>query len=282
MLFGLVQLNAPTLTHLVGSRADPTPPHSPSCLSGSGSNPHLFWPQPKFFFQVWWVRLKGEIVTLMGHHSIPSGSGFPCPPSHFRGSGSTPSPLLIPSGSCASRTPWFTLVNTHLFSSESSFGSLNSHSFRVLLVHSRQIRLSSSSSPNSERILPTLHSCSTSIPAHTPTSFPAGSRARFKRPRAASNAATLSILFEHSCSLSPPFRPVPRGLSARVRRRTRLSSTLWAPPIFLHFVHSLFVSHGSAHLLGILHSFASLLAFSGHFVICFPCSVHFPGGFCSP
>ena len=156
---------------------------------------------------------------------------------------------------CISHTfgsPWWTLT---YFRASLVWGSLNSHSFRVILVHSRRIRLSSSSSPNSERILPTLHSFSTSIPAHTPTSFPAGSRARFKRPRAASNAATLSILFEHSYSLSPPSRPVPRGLSARVRRRTRLSSTLWAPPIFPHFVHSLFVSHGSAHLSGILHSF---------------------------
>ena len=78
---------------------------------------------------------------------------------------------------------------------------------------------------------------STSILAHTSASFPAGSRARFKRPRAASNAATLSIPFEHSCSLSPPFRPVPRGLSARVRRRTRPFSAHSG-----HLLYSLFHS----------------------------------------
>ena len=91
-----------------------------------------------------------------------------------------------------------------------------------------------------------------STPVHTPASFPTGS-ARFKRPRAASNAAILRSLL---------------GTSH-----------------FLIFVHSLFASHGSAHLSGILHSFitlVSLLAFSGHFVICFRCSVHFPGGFRSP
>ena len=123
---------------------------------------------------------------------------------------------------------------------------------------------------------------STSILAHTSASFPAGSRARFKRPRAASNAATLSILSEHFCSLSPLFRPVPRGLSARVRRRTRPFSAHSEHLLYSLFRSLVIRSHGSAHLLGILHSFhhtCSLLAFSGHFVICFPCSVHFPGGF---
>ena len=146
MISGLVQLNAPTLTHLVGSRADPTLPHSPSCLFGSGSNPHLFGLMAEIFFQVWWVHLKGEIVTLMGHYSTSFLTGLafwkdsshfpppdipithserirfpPCFPLVVVDLAQTPSPLLIPSGSCASRTPWFTLVNTHLFSSESKF-----------------------------------------------------------------------------------------------------------------------------------------------------------------
>ena len=174
-------------------------------------------------------------------------------------------------------------MNTHLFSSESSLGLTQ---LPLISSHSgspRRIRLFPSLLLDSERILLPPHSFSTSIPAHTSASFPAGSRARFKRPRAASNAATLSIHFEHSCSPSPPFRPVPRGLSARVRRRTRLfSAHFWVPPISPCFIHPLFVSHGSAHLLGILHLFASLLAFSGHFVIVFLVSVHFPGGFRSP
>ena len=90
---------------------------------------------------------------------------------------------------------------------------------------------------NSERILLPPHLFS-SIPAHVSlTSFPAGSRARFKRPCAASSTATLSILFEHSCSHSPPFRPVPRGLSARMRRQTRPFSAHSG-----HLLYSLFRS----------------------------------------
>ena len=123
-------------------------------------------------------------------------------------------------------------------------------------------------------------------PAHTSASFPAGSRARFKRPRAASNAATLSILLEHSCSLSPCFRPVPRGLSARVRRRMRLPSAhFWAPPIssfsFTRYLLRMALLTFRASCIPFI-TLVSLLAFSGHFVICFPCSVHFPGGFRSP
>ena len=61
--------------------------------------PPPFWSHGRnFFSQVWWVRLKGEIVTLMGHHSTLFR-----PDSH---SGRTPvtsplltSPPLIPSGS---------------------------------------------------------------------------------------------------------------------------------------------------------------------------------------
>ena len=105
---------------------------------------------------------------------------------------------------------------------------------------------------------------STSTPAHTSASFPAGSHVRFKRPRAASNAATLSILFKHSCSLSPPFRPVPRGLSARVRRRTRpFSAHSGHLSYFLVFVHSLFVR-------------MALLTFWASCILLLLCS-HFPG-----
>ena len=163
---------------------------------------------------------------------------------------------------------WFTLVDPHLLSSESSLRLAQPPLISGSSGSTRRIQLFPSLLLDSERILLPPHSFSTSIPAHTSASFPAGSRARFKRPRAASNAATLSIHFEHSCSFSPPFRPVPRGLSARVRRRTRLFPAHFWAPISPCFVHPLFVSHGSAHLLGILHLFASLLAFSGHF--CFP------------